>query len=107
MKKELQVTRDCLHYLRQLPHVKIWRNHTGLAVFRSGMTVPVGIPSNGGGGDFIGMLNGQFLSIEFKSESQSVIGPKQIAWAKFVNSNGGKAVVIDSLETCKKLFPLN
>jgi hypothetical protein len=111
--KESAVTRSCLHYLGSLPRVKIWRNHTGFAVFPSGMSVPVGIPANGGGGDFIGFETdelyrvAQFLSVEFKAETGGRTSPKQKAWRDFVEENGGRAVVIDSLETCRKLFPVS
>ena len=105
---ESAVTRSCLTYLGSLPHVKLWRNHSGLAVFQSGTTCRVGIPSEGGG-DYLGFIveNGVavFLSVEFKRLSGGRTAEKQKKWRDFVLANGGRAVVISSVEEAKRLFP--
>lgn len=105
---ESAVTRSCLSYLGSLPHVKLWRNHSGLAVFQSGMTCRVGIPSEGGG-DYLGFIveNGiaVFLSVEFKRLSGGRVAEKQNQWRDFVIKSGGRAVVISSLAEAKELFP--
>ncbi len=107
--KESNVTRECLAYLGTVPRVHLFRNHTGRAVFASGMTVHVGIPSWGGGGDFIGWecVGGVavFLSVEFKRNKGGVRSPAQTKWAEDVTRNGGRAVVISSVEEAKRLFP--
>ena len=118
---ESAVTRSCLSYLGSLPHVKLWRNHSGLAVFQSGMTCRVGIPSEGGG-DYLGFESeviddewfarnkgkkiAVFSSVEFKRTAGGRTAEKQKRWRDFVLASGGRAVVISSVEEAKRLFPI-
>ncbi len=108
--KESAVIRECLTYLGKLPDVHLFRNHTGRAMFPSGMTVAVGIPSWGGGGDFIGwqVIDGQavFLSVEFKRDKGGRRSEAQIKWASDVNRAGGRAVFLASLDDCRREFPV-
>ena len=108
--RESNVTRECLAYLRSVERVTLFRNHTGRITMGSGMSVPVGIPSWGGGGDFIGweVVGGQavFLSVEFKRDKGGKRSDKQIKWADDVRRAGGRAVFLSCLDDCRREFPI-
>ena len=115
--RESAVTTEGLTYLNQLPTLAVFRNHTGRVTMNSGMSVPVGIPHWGGGGDHIGWEEvtitpdmvgkkfARFLSVEWKRSKGGKRSPEQIRWANDVNQSGGRAVFLASLDDCKKEFP--
>ena len=114
--KESAVTAEGLKYLNQLPTLAVFRNHTGRDTMQSGMTVPVGIPHWGGGGDHIGWetveitpdMVGQkfarFVSIEWKRDKGGRRSDAQVLWADDVRKSGGRAVFLAGVADCKREF---
>lgn len=86
---------------RLLSHPKIWgwRNNTG-AVKTGKRFIKYGYP---GSADFIGLFNGRFLAIEFKSKNgkQSIY---QKEFEKNVTEKGGIYKVISDYESFEEFF---
>ena len=92
--KENIVLSQCLKYLEVL-QIYHWRNNTG-ALKIGRRFIRFGFP---GSSDILGILpDGRFLAIECKREKGGRLSEAQKDFISRINSNGGVAMCVHSLE---------
>lgn len=89
-KAENKVVKDCLEYLNFLPFTCVWRNN---AIPVKGRT----FIGRKGVSDIIGIHDRRFIGIECKTLS-GVLSPDQERFIMDIESNGGIALVVRSLD---------
>lgn len=103
---EAKVQHDILLAFGAMPHMRLWRNNSGLLYAPGpGGTMRRVRASAEGAPDILGLLRGGlFLGIECKSESGRQ-SPAQVAFQQMIEKMGGLYILARSVEDVRRQLP--